>query len=287
MVRLAFFLSGMLCLASAQGKSSVSAAAASVASASIGLRAAALTHGPLSAASALSEKTLVPSRTSGPEGDGENRGLLAAVSKSAELRLSQEYVRYAERQNLPERDVFILAMTGYEQLQRQGKLLNERYLTVIDFRLPSTRERIWVLDMVERKVVFKTLVAHGVNSGELYATEFSDRPQSFQSSPGFYLASESYIGKHGLSLRLDGLEAGINGNARDRAIVLHGADYVSQEFIRNNGRLGRSQGCPAVPLELSQPIIETIQGQSCFFILQPGTQYLQKSQLVRQSNLEG
>jgi hypothetical protein len=288
MVRLAFFLSGMLCLAVAQGNSSLSTATqAAAASASSSQRAAGLVkRSGFPAASAVAKTTGAP-KLSGPEGDGENRGLLAAVSRSAELRLSQEYGRYPERQNLPERDVFILAMTGYEQLQRQGKLVNERYLTVIDFRLPSTRERMWVLDMVERKVVFKTLVAHGVNSGELYATEFSDRPQSFQSSPGFYLASESYIGKHGLSLRLDGLEAGINGNARDRAIVLHGADYVSQEFIRNNGRLGRSQGCPAVPVELSQPIIETIQGQSCFFILQPGTQYLQRSSLIRQSNLEG
>ncbi|MBI1193090.1 MAG: hypothetical protein GC205_07945 [Bacteroidetes bacterium] len=279
MVRLVCLLSGMLLLASAQGNTHASANQAKAA-------------GPVSGAAASLNRPQAPANTpllvaNGPETEDNNRGLLAAVSKAAEVRLSQEYVRFAERQSLPDRDVFILAMTGFEQLQRQGKLLNERYLTVVDFRLPSTRERMWVLDMVERKVVFKTLVAHGVNSGELYATEFSDRPQSFQSSPGFYLASESYIGKHGLSLRLDGLEPGINGNARDRAIVLHGADYVSQEFIRDNGRLGRSQGCPSVPVELSQPIIETIQGQSCFFILQPGQQYLQKSQLVRQSMLEG
>jgi hypothetical protein len=273
----------MLLIASAHGNTHASASNAKTSSAFSGASAAA----PRSANAVEGHAGQTRLLANGPETDGENRGLLASVSKAPEVRLSQEYVRFPERQNLPDRDVFILAMTGFEQLQRQGKLLNERYLTVIDFRLPSTKERMWVLDMVERKVVFKTLVAHGVNSGELYATEFSDRPQSFQSSPGFYLASESYIGKHGLSLRLDGLEPGINGNARDRAIVLHGADYVSQEFIRNNGRLGRSQGCPSVPLELSQPIIETIQGQSCFFILQPGQQYLQKSQLVRQSMLEG
>jgi len=272
----------MLLLASAQGNTHAIAGHAKAPS----------TAGSISAAGPAASTTEKPASqtrlvANGPETEGENSGLLASVSKAAEVRLSQEYVRFSERQGLPDRDVFILAMTGFEQLQRQGKLLNERYLTVIDFRLPSTRERMWVLDIIERKVVFKTLVAHGVNSGELYATEFSDRPQSFQSSPGFYLASESYIGKHGLSLRLDGLEPGINGNARERAIVLHGADYVSQEFIRNNGRLGRSQGCPSVPLALSQPIIETIQGQSCFFILQPGQQYLQKSSLVRQSLLEG
>ena len=215
-------------------------------------------------------------------GEGQNTALASAGTyTSAEIRYGQEYTRFPEKLRLPDRDVFILAMTGFEKLQRQGKLVNERYLTIVDFRLPSTRERLWVLDMVDRKIVFKTLVAHGRNSGELYATEFSDVPQSFQSSLGFYLASETYSGKHGLSLRLDGLEPGINGHARDRAIVMHGADYVSQNFIQENGRLGRSQGCPAIPLEISETIINTIQGQSCLFIYQPGSRYVERSKLLR------
>jgi hypothetical protein len=112
------------------------------------------------------------------------------------------------------------------------------------------------------------------------AENFSNTPGSYASSPGFYTTGETYIGKHGLSLTLDGLEMGINDKARARAIVMHGADYVSPDFIRNYGRLGRSYGCPAVPVELSKDIIQTIKGGSCLFIYVPEKSYTSNSQII-------
>jgi hypothetical protein len=112
------------------------------------------------------------------------------------------------------------------------------------------------------------------------AENFSNAPGSNASSPGFYTTGETYVGKHGLSLALDGLETGINDKARARAIVIHGADYVSADFIRNHGRLGRSLGCPAVPVELSKEIIQTIKGGSCLFIYVPEASYTSNSHII-------
>jgi hypothetical protein len=112
------------------------------------------------------------------------------------------------------------------------------------------------------------------------AEKFSNKPGSNASSPGFYSTGETYMGKHGLSLALVGLETGINDKARERAIVLHGADYVSDDFIRKYGRLGRSLGCPAVPVELSKDIIQTIKGGSCLFIYVPQISYTSNSQII-------
>ena len=123
-------------------------------------------------------------------------------------------------------------------------------------------------------------MAHGVNSGGLYARDFSNEEHSHQSSLGFYITGEVYQGKHGQSLRLDGLEKGINDKARDRAVVIHGADYVSDSFIKQNKRLGRSQGCPALPEELTPEIINTIKNKSCLFIYHPSGSYKISSKLI-------
>jgi hypothetical protein len=228
----------------------------------------------------------------GPDGQGE--GPLTSSSSASSDPLAMALERYTARYRgfrdqtaLPPRDLFALALTGYEKLQQQGRLDNERYLTVIDFRLPSTQERLWVLDMVEERVVMHSLVAHGQHSGQLYANALSDEPGSYQSSRGFYLARETYTGKHGLSLRLDGLEPGFNSQARERAIVVHGADYVSESFIRLHGRLGRSQGCPAVPRDRSERLIQYMKGGSCLFIFEPGDRYLQRSSMLRPASLAG
>ena len=181
--------------------------------------------------------------------------------------------------SLPKFDSFLAAFQGYEQLKAQGKITNE-ILTVIDFTLSSKVERMWVIDMKLQKVILKTLVAHGRNSGVEFATNFSNESESFKSSLGFYVTGETYTGKHGLSLRLDGMEYGINDNARNRAVVVHGADYVSKSFIKNTGRLGRSQGCPAVPYEIHKELIQTIKGKSCIFIYHPSRNYIVKSKLV-------
>ena len=172
------------------------------------------------------------------------------------------------------------ALAGYELLVKEHSVIRPEVITIIDFSLPSDRKRLWVIDLIQGKVLFLCLVSHGRNSGELMAENFSNTPGSYASSPGFYSTGETYIGKHGLSLTLDGLEAGINDMARARAIVIHGADYVSTGFIRNNGRLGRSLGCPAVPEELSKEIIQTIKGGSCLFIYVPKTSYTSSSQII-------
>ena len=181
--------------------------------------------------------------------------------------------------NLPQFDCFSKAFEGYNQLKSQG-IIQKDFLTIIDFSMSSNEERLWVIDMVSKKVVLKSLVAHGRNSGEEFANKFSNKSESYQSSLGFYATGEVYQGKHGLSLRLDGLEYGINDNARNRAVVIHGADYASEKFANTHGRLGRSQGCPAVPYAVHKEFINTIKDKSCLFIYHPSRTYVAKSNLV-------
>ena len=173
-------------------------------------------------------------------------------------------------------DAFEAAYTGYKKLNKY----NNPLLTVIDFNLPSSEKRMYVLDMAKKEVLFVSYVSHGRNSGENYATSFSNRNGSHQSSLGFYRTAGTYQGGNGYSLLLDGLEEGINDQARPRAIVIHGADYCSEEVIRSSGRLGRSFGCPALPLELTKPIINTIKGGSLLFIYADQPDYLTMSEVL-------
>ena len=169
---------------------------------------------------------------------------------------------------LPRFEIFTQALKGFYLLKEKG-LIQKNILTLIDFSLSSNTQRLWVIDLDANTVLYNSLVAHGRNSGDEYAANFSNSPESFKSSLGFYATGEIYKGKHGESLRLDGLEKGINDNARERAVVIHGADYVSNSFIKNNKRLGRSLGCPAIPVELTNKIIQTIKDKSCLFIYHP------------------
>ncbi len=148
-------------------------------------------------------------------------------------------------------------------------MMKNNLLTLIDFSLPSTARRLWTINLETGEVIFNTFVAHGRNSGNNEAESFSNIPQSFQSSLGFYLTSQVYSGKHGRSLRLTGLEKNINDKAWERAIVIHGADYVSENFIKVHGRLGRSHGCPAIPPEITAEFIETVKEGSLLFIYHP------------------
>jgi len=182
---------------------------------------------------------------------------------------------------LPPADLLQTAFSGYELLKKEQVITRPEVMTIIDFSLPSDQERLWVLDLTEAKVLYRCLVSHGRNSGDVMAENFSNKPGSYASSPGFYTTGETYFGKHGFSLRLNGIEYGINDKARERAIVIHGADYVSPEFIKENGRLGRSLGCPAVPEELSEEIIETIKNGTCLFVYAPIESYLSKSPVIR------
>jgi L,D-transpeptidase catalytic domain len=160
-------------------------------------------------------------------------------------------------------EVFKLAVEGREKIDKPYK---KNPITIIDFTKPSTQKRFFVIDLEKRKLVYSCLVAHGKNSGDNYAKSFSNQMGSLQSSLGFFLTAETYQGEHGYTLRLDGLEKGINDNARAREIVIHGAKYVSDEFIKKYGILGRSWGCPALPADISKEIIDKISGGSCLFI---------------------
>jgi hypothetical protein len=182
----------------------------------------------------------------------------------------------AEQQGL-RFEVFQKALTGYLNLKQAGRLAdNQQRLTVIDFDLPSTEKRLWVLDLEDHKVLYHTLVAHGHNSGENEASSFSNTDQSNMSSLGFYVTGHEYEGKHGHSLRLQGLDEGFNTNALARSVVMHGADYVSEAFIKQNGRLGRSLGCPALPLDSYSQIIDLVKGGSCLFLNKSNAGYVSK-----------
>lgn len=176
--------------------------------------------------------------------------------------------------------LFSKGMSGYASLLNEGKIQNSRYLTLIDFSLSSKVRRLWVIDLNSDSVVHHSLVAHGKNTGEEYAVNFSNRPKSNMSSLGFYVTGSTYYGKHGFSLLLDGVEEGINDNARKRAIVIHPAAYATQDFSRKYGRLGRSFGCPALPPAKSEAIIDTIKDKSCLFIYHPNREYQLASRLT-------
>ena len=143
---------------------------------------------------------------------------------------------------------------------------NKNIITLIDFSKPSDQERFYVLDIENKKLLYKTLVAHGRNSGMKFAEKFSNVECSNMSSPGFYTTDETYVGGNGYSLRLDGLEPGKNDNARQRAIVIHGANYVTYEMAKTQGRIGRSLGCPALPQKQAKQIIDTIKQGALLYI---------------------
>lgn len=205
----------------------------------------------------------------------------AAVALSPLARfdatLHETYDRLGAEQQGLRFEVFEKAMTGYLNLRETGHLAtSQQHLTVVDFDLPSTEKRLWVLDLANDKILFHTLVAHGHNSGENGASQFSNTNESNMSSLGFYVTGQEYEGKHGHSLRLQGVDEGFNTNAFARAIVMHGADYVSEQFIKQNGRLGRSLGCPALPLDQYSQIIDAVQGGSCLFLSKSNAGYTSK-----------
>ncbi|MFW5657700.1 MAG: murein L,D-transpeptidase catalytic domain family protein [Bacteroidota bacterium] len=181
---------------------------------------------------------------------------------------------------IPDFELFYKGLAGYNNLTEKNLIKNKNYLTLIDFTASSNEKRLWVIDLDSMKVKYHELVAHGKNTGNEYARHFSNTTGSYQSSLGFFVTAEPYYGKHGLSLRLDGVEPGINDKARSRAIVLHGADYVNQNFISKYGRLGRSLGCPAVSTTVNKDLINTIKEGSCLFIYYPDASYFSMSELV-------
>lgn len=193
---------------------------------------------------------------------------------------SSVFSRFPELSGRISSKVLAMAIEGYRTLKEQGKVSRDGILTVIDFNRPSVDERLFVIDVNRGQLLYSALVAHGRNSGDNYAESFSNVPGSFQSSLGFYTTGETYDGKNGYSLRLQGLESGINDNAESRSIVIHGANYVSYDFIKKHGRLGRSEGCPALSFDTFQQVIDLIKGGSCLFIYHDGKDVISKSTIL-------
>jgi len=177
--------------------------------------------------------------------------------------------------------VFRMALKGMEKLRRMGKLTNDRVLSIVDFSQSSVNKRLYVIDVENCLLLYNTLVAHGMKSGKDKALSFSNKLSSNKSSLGFYVTNQTYNGSNGYSLRLQGCEKGINDNAAKRAIVMHGADYVNPDWITSQGYIGRSQGCPALPPEISKPVIDDIKDGTCLFIYHPSKLYISKSKLVK------
>lgn len=157
--------------------------------------------------------------------------------------------------------IFELAIKGFNKINPA----NKDYITIVDLTKPSNEKRLFVINLKKNEIIFEDLVAHGMKSGDKYATSFSNKDESHKSSLGFYLTGTSYSGSNGYSLKLYGLEEGLNDNAYSRSIVIHGADYVSFEEAKNSGRIGRSWGCLAVRKEINQEIIDTIKKDTVIF----------------------
>lgn len=173
-----------------------------------------------------------------------------------------------------------LAMEAFYNSRRLGININKPIVTVIDYSLPSTDRRLWVIDLVRNKVLYNSMVAHGVNSGEKYTTNFSNRVGSLQTSLGIFLTRGTYLGKDGYSLKMKGLEEGVNDKAEERYIVMHGAPYVSKEFVAASGMVGRSWGCPAVEKRLAKAIIDTVKEGSLVLAYYPDKLWLTNSKFV-------
>ena len=181
------------------------------------------------------------------------------------------------------KQAFQYAMQGFNYLAKAGQFTNDKIISIVDFSQPSSKKRLFVIDLDKMKVVFNTYVAHGANSGKEYANSFSNQPESNKSSLGFYETLNTYNGKNGYSLHLQGLEKGINDKADSRAIVMHGAEYVNEALIQSQGYIGRSWGCPAVPERLHKPIIDKIKNGTCLFIYSPDKNYFIHSQLLKEA----
>jgi hypothetical protein len=220
-----------------------------------------------------------------PEPVPELRTATRAAAKAAELRMviNQASFIYASM-NLNDQGLdakaFEYAWRGYHNLLKKGVIRKRAVLSICDFSQSSRAKRMYVIDVQHRKLLYRTYVAHGQNSGDEYATSFSNDQDSYKSSLGFYVTQRTYIGHNGLSLKLNGVDSGYNENAMKRQIVLHGSSYVSDKYMQHYGTLGTSLGCPALPAAVSGKIIHLVKGGSCLFIYHPTPQYLDNSPVI-------
>jgi hypothetical protein len=177
-------------------------------------------------------------------------------------------------------DAFVYAYMGYTRLLKKKIIKDSGYLAICDFSQGSARKRLYIIDICNAQLLMNTYVAHGRNSGGAFATRFSNKPSSLQSSLGFFVTQNTYYGEHGLSLRIAGLEAGFNDKALRRGIVVHGADYIEEKWLQNSKSMGRSYGCPAIPEEECGQVINTLKNGSCLFIYHPSKNYLKGSKIL-------
>ena len=177
-------------------------------------------------------------------------------------------------------DAFMSAMKGFSKLRGKNMVGEDSILTIVDFTKSSKEKRLYVVDLKNQDILFQTVVAHGKNSGQEFARSFSNRPSSNKSSLGFYITQGTYMGSNGYSLKLQGTETGINDMALARAIVMHGADYASENMIDSKGFIGRSFGCPAIPQKLTRKIIDRIKNGNVVFVYYPDPGYMKKSKLI-------
>jgi hypothetical protein len=212
---------------------------------------------------------------------GEDAVLAGSVPKSAPAEdIHLLYTSLHLRQKGLSKKAFDYACKGYRVLLKKKLIKKQAYLAICDFSQSSNNKRLYLLDIVNRQVLLNTYVAHGRNSGGEYATRFSNRPESLQSSLGFYVTQHTYYGEHGLSLKVKGIEKGFNDKASRRSIVVHGAEYIGNEWLEQNNYMGRSYGCPAIPKEESNTLINTIKNGNCLFIYHPTKNYLKGSKIL-------
>ena len=212
-----------------------------------------------------------------PSSGGRVTKANAAVRATARGALMSETV--AETAGISPK-VLHLAVSALSCAVNTGDIAAPRTLTVIDYSLPSVEPRLWVFDVAKGTLLFKELVAHGRNTGDNMATQFSDTLNSRQTSLGLFVARDTYVGSNGYSLRLDGLEPGFNGRARERAIVMHGAPYVDESLARSQGRIGRSWGCPALREAVARNVIDTVRGGGVIFSYYPDEAWLNSSRFL-------
>jgi hypothetical protein len=229
--------------------------------------------------------TAMAAKIAAPEFAASSSAATMATARAAELKLviNQASLIYGNM-NLEDaglnQKAFEYAWRGYHNLLKKGMIQKRSVLSICDFSQSSRTKRMYVIDVQHRKLLYRTYVAHGQNSGDEYATTFSNEPDSYKSSLGFYVTQRTYMGHNGLSLKLNGVDSGYNDMALKRQIVLHGSAYVSDRYMQDYGTLGTSLGCPALPAAISGKIIRAVKDGSVLFIYHPTQQYLSHSTVI-------
>ncbi len=205
---------------------------------------------------------------------------LSNASLKFEAEVSNLYCQINLEESGLRREVFEYAYKGYLRLLDEHRIMKSQIITICDFSQSSRNRRLYVVDLESRKILVNTYVAHGRRSGGEYANSFSNKRSSHKSSLGFYVTERTYTGRHGLALKIHGLEKGFNDRADGRNIVIHGSKYVGERFLQSNRFNGRSFGCPAIPNSDVKEVIEDMKGGTCFFIYHPTKKYLTGSKIL-------